>query len=152
MARVKRSPKRMANCAFAMQHSRAGMVHSFSDRFKTKNRAVANDVGIDCCAFAGGERVSAQAARSMGGSVGFSVSVGQPSTFLMVIWPEASSAQKSMAAVSAEGSTVWVLIRRLNSSCSRSTAFVVRADFHWLGGGLLQAVGHGPALQPPQAA
>src|SRR6476660_6964788 len=39
-----------------------------------------------------------------------------------------------MAAVSAEGSTVWVLIRRLNSSCKRSTAFVVRADFHWLGG------------------
>src|SRR3954454_5425042 len=81
-----------------------------------------------------------------------------------------------MAAVSAEGSTVWVLIRRLNSSCSRSTAFVVRADLHWLGGrrvkvnslspassrrqagegeqlvpGLLQAVGHSLALQPPLA-
>src|SRR4051794_7176276 len=52
----------------------------------------------------------------------------------MVIWPEASSAQNSMAAVSAEGRTVWVLIRRLNSSCRRSTALVVRADFHWLGG------------------
>jgi hypothetical protein len=38
------------------------------------------------------------------------------------------------AAVSAEGSTVCVLMRRLNSSCSRSMAFVVRADFHWLGG------------------
>jgi hypothetical protein len=37
MARMKRSPKRMANCALAMHHSRAGMVHSFSDRFKTKN-------------------------------------------------------------------------------------------------------------------
>src|SRR3954466_14832237 len=96
--------------------------------------AVGSDVGIDCGAFSSGGKVSAQAARSMGGSVGFSVSVGQPSTFLMVIWPEASSAQNSMAAVSAEGSTVWVLIRRLNSSCSRSTAFVVRADFHWLGG------------------
>ena len=66
-----------------------------------------------------------------------------------------------MAAVSAEGSTVWVLMRRLNSSCSRSMALVVRADFHWLGGsrvkansalaGLLQAVGHGAALQPPLA-
>src|SRR3954452_2080156 len=86
--------------------------------------AVANDVGIDCGAFSGGVKVSAQAARSMGGSVGFSASVGHPSTFLMVIWPEASSAQNSMAAVSAEGSTVWVLIRRLNSSCRRSTALV----------------------------
>src|SRR3954453_7054934 len=92
--------------------------------------AVANDVGIDCGAFSGGVKVSAQAARSMGGSVGFSARVGQPSTFLIVIWPEASSAQNSMAAVSAEGRTVWVLIRRLNSSCKRSTAFVVRADFH----------------------
>src|SRR4051794_9849715 len=68
--------------------------------------AVANDVGIDCGAFSGGVKVSAQAARSMGGSVGFSASVGQPSTFLMVIWPDASSAQNSMAAVSAEGRTV----------------------------------------------
>src|SRR4051812_14291498 len=68
--------------------------------------AVANDVGIDCGAFSGGVKVSAQATRSMGGSVGFSASVGQPSTFLMVIWPDASSAQNSMAAVSAEGRTV----------------------------------------------
>jgi Novel STAND NTPase 1 len=35
-----------------------------------------------------------------------------------------------MAAVSAEGSTVCVLIRRLNFSCSRSIAFVVRALRH----------------------
>src|SRR3954468_16275425 len=95
---------------------------------------VGNDVGIDYGVFSGGMRVSAQAARSIRGSVGFSARVGQPSTFLIVIWPEARSAQNSMAAVSAEGSTVWVLIRRLNSSCRRSTAFVVRADFHWLGG------------------
>ena len=40
------------------------------------------------------------------------------------IWPDASSAQNSMAAVSADGSTVWVLIRRLNSSCRRSMALV----------------------------
>ena len=33
----------------------------------------------------------------------------------MVIWPYANSAQNSMAAVSAEGSMVCVLIRRLNS-------------------------------------
>src|SRR5215218_4809970 len=91
-------------------------------------------LGFDRGAFSGGVKVSVQAARSIRGSVGLSASVAQPSTFLIVIWPDASSAQNSMAAVSAEGSTVWVLIRRLNSSCRRSTAFVVRADFHWLGG------------------
>src|SRR4051795_11858970 len=51
-------------------------------------------------------------------------SVCQPSTLRMVIWPDASSAQNSMAAVSAEGSTVWVLMRRLNSSCRRSIGLV----------------------------
>jgi transposase-like protein len=47
MARVKRSPKRMANCALAIHHSRAGIVHSFSDRFKTKNNSfkAASSVG-----------------------------------------------------------------------------------------------------------
>jgi hypothetical protein len=55
----------------------------------------------------------------------------QPSTLRIVIWPEASRAQNNIAAVSAEGSTVWVLIRRLNSSCNRSIAFDVRIDFHW---------------------
>jgi hypothetical protein len=45
----------------------------------------------------------------------------------MLIWPEASSAQNNMAAVSADGRTVCVLILRLNSSWSRSIAFVVRA-------------------------
>ena len=38
----------------------------------------------------------------------------------MTIWPEASSAQNNIAAVSAEGRTVCVLIRRLNFSCNRS--------------------------------
>src|SRR6266516_4338649 len=61
-------------------------------------------------------------------------SVRQPSTFRMLIWPEASNAQNSIAAVSADGSTVCVLIRRLNSSCRRSIALVVRALRHWLGG------------------
>ena len=45
-----------------------------------------------------------------------------------------ASAQNNIAAVSADGSTVCVLMRRLNSSWSRSMAFVVRADFHcWCG-------------------
>ena len=45
----------------------------------------------------------------------------------------------NMAAVSAEGSTVCVLIRRLNSSCRRSIAFVVLALRHWLGGRRVKA-------------
>jgi hypothetical protein len=48
----------------------------------------------------------------------------QPSTLRMLICPEASSAQNNMAAVSADGSTICVLILRLNSSCNRSIAFV----------------------------
>ena len=36
MALVKRSPKRTANCALAMIHSRGPIFHSFSDRFKTR--------------------------------------------------------------------------------------------------------------------
>jgi hypothetical protein len=47
----------------------------------------------------------------------------------MLIWPEASKAQNNMAAVSADGNTVCVLIRRLNSSCSRSMAFVTGIRF-----------------------
>jgi len=37
MALVKRSPNKTANWALAMDHSRGGMVHSFSARFKAKN-------------------------------------------------------------------------------------------------------------------
>jgi hypothetical protein len=35
IASVKRSPKRTANWALAMDHSRGGMIHCFSERFKT---------------------------------------------------------------------------------------------------------------------
>ena len=47
IAFVKRSPKRPANWALAMPHSRAGMVHSFSVRFKTRNSSfiAASSVG-----------------------------------------------------------------------------------------------------------
>jgi hypothetical protein len=47
IALAKRSPKRMANCALAMVHSRAGMVHSFSARFKTRKSSfsTASSVG-----------------------------------------------------------------------------------------------------------
>ena len=67
---------------------------------------VADVVGIRCGAISGKLRVSDQAARSMG----LAASVCQPSTLRMLIGPDASRAQNSIAAVSAEGSTVWVLI------------------------------------------
>ena len=53
------------------------------------------------------------------GSIGLS-RVCQPSTLRIVIRPEAMRAQSSMGTVSAQGSTVWVLMRRRNSSFSRS--------------------------------
>src|SRR5580693_289060 len=40
IARVKRSPKRTANWALAIHHSRGGMIHAFSDRFKTRKRSL----------------------------------------------------------------------------------------------------------------
>jgi hypothetical protein len=43
----------------------------------------------------------------------------------MLIWPEASNAQNYMAAVSADGSTVCVLIRRL-CECDGSGAMPIR--------------------------
>src|SRR3954451_732815 len=49
--------------------------------------------------------------------MGFVASVCQPSTLRMLIWPDASSAQNNIAAVSADGRTVWVLIRR---RCARA--------------------------------
>src|ERR1019366_9400120 len=69
----------------------------------------------------------------------------QPSTLRMVICPEAIKAQNNIAAVSAEGRTVWVLIRRLNSSCKRSIAFDVRIDFHWLLGNRVKVKSLSPA-------
>jgi hypothetical protein len=57
-----------------------------------------------------------------------------------------------MAAVSAEGSTVWVLIRRLNSSWSRSIALLVRALFHWLTGNRVKVNSRSPASSRLSAA
>src|SRR6266850_590014 len=77
--------------------------------------------------------------------MGFVARVCQPSTLRMLICPEASSAQNIIAAVSADGSTVWVLIRRLNSSCNRSMAFVVRALLHCSGGSRVKVNSRSPA-------
>src|ERR1035437_9682890 len=57
-----------------------------------------------------------------------------------------------MAAVSADGSTVCVLIRRLNSSCNRSIAFVVRTLRHWLGGRRAKVKSRSPACSRLSAA
>src|SRR5260370_42272497 len=46
---------------------------------------------------------------------------------------------------SADGRTVWVLIRRLNSSCKRSIALVVRRLRHWLRGGRAEGNKRSPA-------
>jgi hypothetical protein len=40
MAAVKRSPNRTANWDLAMDHSRGGMIHCFSERFKTRKRSL----------------------------------------------------------------------------------------------------------------
>src|SRR5881398_2976583 len=42
-------------------------------------------------------------------------------------------------------STVWVLLRRLNSSWSRSIALVVRALLHWLSGNRVKVKSRSPA-------
>ena len=70
-------------------------------------------------------------------------------TLRMLIWPEASNPQNNIAAVSAEGRTVWVLIRRLNSSCNRSIAFVVLALRHWLGGRRAKVKRRRPSSRTP---
>jgi len=74
----------------------------------------------------------------------FLASVCQPSALRMLICPEASSAQNNIAAVSADGSTVWVLIRRsveevpLSASGSHGGRFFRRAALHQ-GGSTLDA-------------
>jgi hypothetical protein len=50
-----------------------------------------------------------------------------------------------MAAVSADGRSVCVLMRRLNSSCSRSTALLVRAERHWPDGRRVKVNSRSPA-------
>jgi hypothetical protein len=55
------------------------------------------------------------------------------------------AAPVAMQQEGAEGSTVCVLIRRLNSSCNRSIAFDVRIDFHWLFGKCVKVKSLSPA-------
>jgi hypothetical protein len=79
----------------------------------------------------------------------------------MLICPEASKAQNNIAAVSADGSTVCVLIRRLNSSCKTFNcvrrprapplAWRQSSECEQAVAGFLQAVGDGMMLEPPFA-
>jgi hypothetical protein len=67
----------------------------------------------------------------------------------LLLWGRNFAPQKSMAAVSALGGTVWVLMRRLNSSCNRSMALVVLIDFHWSLGKRTKGNKRSPALFRP---
>jgi hypothetical protein len=108
--------------------------------------AVAMRVGIGFSAVSGCVSILDQAAKSISVSTSVWLSVCHPSTLHMVIWPAASNAQNSMAAVSAEVRTVCVLMRRLNSSWSRSIALVVRALFHRLSGNRVKVKSRSPAF------
>ena len=52
MARVKCSPKRTANCALAIAHSRGGIFHCFSERFKTRKRSFSAASSVRKCPLA----------------------------------------------------------------------------------------------------
>lgn len=107
--------------------------------------AVRHVVGIRNGVIPDGMRLSDQAVRSIGLSMSMVWSVCQPSTLRMLLWPEASRAQNKMAAVSADGSAVCVLILRLNSSCSRSIALAVRTPRHRFGGSRAKVKRRSPA-------
>ncbi|MGH6852018.1 MAG: hypothetical protein ACREDJ_02240 [Methylocella sp.] len=72
-------------------------------------------------------------------SEGLSSRLRQPSTFRITICPDARDAHHNIAAVSALGGTVSILIRRLDTSrhpswgaCRTTIARDVRIDFLWL--------------------
>jgi hypothetical protein len=65
MARMNRSPKITANCALAIVHSRGGIVHSFSDRFKIRNRSLAAASSLGKCPRARTARRSLELSASM---------------------------------------------------------------------------------------
>src|ERR1700720_3713298 len=92
--------------------------------------------------------------------MGFVASVCQPSILRMLIWPEASSAQNNIAAVSADGSTVCVLILRellvqpldrIGRARAAPLARRQSCEGEQPIAGFLQAVGDGAVLEPPLA-
>ena len=60
-------------------------VYTMTEEMNPKRGAVASCVGIRCDAISGISRIPGQAARSIGGSIGFVARVCQPSTLRMLI-------------------------------------------------------------------
>jgi hypothetical protein len=91
--------------------------------------------------------------------MGFEASVCQPSTLRMLICPEASNTQNSIAAVSADGRLCFdpsfeLLVQSLN--CIRRAraaplAWRQAGEDEQTVAGFLQAVGDGAVLKPPLA-
>lgn len=67
MARVKGSPKRTANCAWAIAPSRGGMFHAFPQRFKTSKRGFSAASSVGKCPLALTARRSLQVRASIQG-------------------------------------------------------------------------------------
>src|ERR1700749_73619 len=65
IALVKRSPNKMANWALAMDHSRGGMIHSFSERFKTRKRSLVAASSLGKCPLARTARRSLELSASI---------------------------------------------------------------------------------------
>ncbi len=61
----KRSPKRPANCALAIAHSRGGILHAFSYRFKIRNRSFMAASSVGKCPLARTARRSFEFRASM---------------------------------------------------------------------------------------
>src|SRR6266542_2889416 len=88
-------------------------------------------------------------------------SVRQPSTFRMLIWPEASNAQNSIAAVSADGShrlrldpSLELFVQTLDRIGGPGAAPLARRqprEGEEAIAGFFEAIGHRPTLEPPLA-
>ena len=65
MALVNRSPNNTANWAFAMAHVVGGIFHSFSERFKTRNKSLIAASSVGKCPLARTARRSLEFKASM---------------------------------------------------------------------------------------
>ena len=88
------------------------------------------------------------AAVAAGHAAGYALALGhaQPGLWRRLVLAAPTWRQNGMAAFSAEGGTVWVLMRRSDASCRHPMALVVRADLHWLGGRRKKANSRSPAI------
>jgi len=75
IALVKRSPKRTANWALAIHHSRGGMIHSFSERFKTRKRSFVAASSLGKCPLARTARRSLELSASIAFVTGMKIAV-----------------------------------------------------------------------------